>query len=602
MYEAELNRSSEQVEILPVEIGSQSRELIENIDSRTLLPWGEHCTECNWPTCYSTCGLYSPRKDGACRLFVDGVTRIDIKSGLNPYWQKIRFKRWAKLWTVGNLRLFSLRDAARKERANIRIGVVAQWVPLPPVIKKRLLTKIGYRRRTRAERALASERAPDYFMIECYNPNSRTIDLTLAVRPREKNAGQGFQKLISIPQGFKREKISAAEIFRNLDTGLPFEIEIVPNDCDDTILYFGTMDFVRDSRKQKLDTFKASEEKKWKCLVWDLDNTLWDGILVEDGADKLRLRQGAIDVIREMDKRGILHSIASKNNREDALNVLRSFNLLEYFLHPQISWQPKSIAVARIAQLLNIGIDTLAFVDDQPFEREEVKVALPQVAVIDARDCGIIPGLPQCQVPVTEESRQRRQMYRQQEQRDTILEAFSGDYMGFLKECDIQMNIMPLNEQNLDRVYELAQRTNQMNFSGNRYPLSELRAMSQRDSLETYVMKCSDKFGSYGIVGFAVVEIKEPRLKDLMFSCRIQSKRVEHAFLSSVLNKYVAIQSRDFFADYRKTDKNAPAGKVFEEMGFELIGENNGVQSLFFRRGRSVPDDRIITIVKGTPD
>jgi FkbH-like protein len=602
MYEAELNRSSEQVEILPVEIRSQSRELIENIDSRTLLPWGEHCTECNWPTCYSTCELYSPRKDGACRLFVDGVTRIDINSGLNPYWQKIRFKRWAKLWTVGNLRLFSLRDATRKERANIRIGAVAQWVPLPPAIKKRLLTKIGYRRRTSAERALASKHAPDYFMIECYNPNSRTIDLTFAVRPREKNAGQGFQKLISVPQGFKREKISAAEIFRNLDTGLPFEIEIVPNDCDNTILYFGTMDFVRDNRKQELDTLKASKEKKWKCLVWDLDNTLWDGILVEDGADKLKLRQEAIEVIRETDKRGILHSIASKNNREDALNVLRSNNLLEYFLHPQISWQPKSIAVARIAQLLNIGVDTLAFVDDQPFEREEVKVALPQVAVIDARDCGIIPGLPQCQVPVTEESRQRRQMYRQQEQRDAILETFSGDYMGFLKECDIQMNIRPLNEQNLDRVYELAQRTNQMNFSGNRYPLSELRAMSQRDSLETYVMKCSDKFGSYGIVGFAVVEIKEPRLKDLMFSCRIQSKRVEHAFLSSVLNKYVAIQSRNFFADYRKTDKNAPAGKVFEEMGFELIGENSGVQSMLFRRGRSVPDDGIITIVKGTPD
>jgi FkbH-like protein len=173
--------------------------------------------------------------------------------------------------------------------------------------------------------------------------------------------------------------------------------------------------------------------------------------------------------------------------------------------------------------------------------------------------------------------------------------------MGFLKDCDIRLDVEPLDAVNIARVYELSQRTNQMNFSGNRYPQSQLAALIGSPVHGTYVIKCADRFGSYGIVGFAVVDITAPRLLDLMFSCRIQSKRVEHAFLSYLLKRFVELESRNFFANYRRTAKNAPSGKVFEEMGFEQVDEADGLSSLVFREGRAVPDDGIVRVQESEP-
>ena len=118
---------------------------------------------------------------------------------------------------------------------------------------------------------------------------------------------------------------------------------------------------------------------------------------------------------------------------------------------------------------------------------------------------------------------------------------------------------------------------------------------------ETYVIDCCDRFGDYGIVGFAVVDIRGPRLLDLMFSCRIQSKRVEHAVLGFLLKRFVHGTKRDFYANYRRTTKNAPSGKVFDEMGFEPVAEDDGVLSLVFKEGREILDDQIIKIRHDLP-
>lgn len=114
-------------------------------------------------------------------------------------------------------------------------------------------------------------------------------------------------------------------------------------------------------------------EQKIKCVVWDLDNTLWDGILTE--GDDVQLRDGIIDIIKTLDERGILQSVASKNNFEDAYKKLEELGVAEYFLYPQINWNPKSEAVKKIAENINLGIDSFAFIDDSEFEREEVLTA-----------------------------------------------------------------------------------------------------------------------------------------------------------------------------------------------------------------------------------
>jgi predicted enzyme involved in methoxymalonyl-ACP biosynthesis len=112
------------------------------------------------------------------------------------------------------------------------------------------------------------------------------------------------------------------------------------------------------------------------------------------------------------------------------------------------------------------------------------------------------------------------------------------------------------------------------------------------------VIRCTDRFGGYGIVGFAVVDTREPRLLDLMFSCRIQGKRVDHAFLAYVIEKVAGSERRDFFANYRRTDKNAPAGKVFADVGFEVIDEADGVLSLGFLKERPIPREDIVRVTE----
>lgn len=592
MYEAEANSKVESCSQIPADVISRLAELQGKIKERTVLPWSEHCTECVWPTCYSTCDLYSPRQDGRCRRFIDGMVRVECPSALNGYLLKIRFKQWGKLWTPGSVRLYSLEKAQKLERRDHRIGSFLQQIPLPSGMKSVVSNKRYNLKKRIAGRPAPGAEQGTCFMLECYNPAAGSVQLSLTMRPDSADPKVPFQKLIEIVPGFQRIRVPMRDISTVLDLHSSFSIELIPNDeVNGTTLYFGLMDFVREVAAS------VEKAKKIKCVVWDLDNTLWDGILVEDGAENLRLKEGIVDIIRSLDSRGILHSIASKNNREDALQAVKNFRLDEYFLCPQISWQPKSEGLKAIARELNIGMDSLLFVDDSRFELEQVKAVCPDVRVLDAQQYRMLPGMDVCQVPVTAESQQRRQMYQVESKRQNVAESFGTDYMAFLRHCEIELVIRRMTEENLERVHELTQRTNQMNFSGNRYDRDVLRNILSTPYLDTYVLSCEDRFGSYGVIGFSIVDSREPRMTDLMFSCRIQSKRVEHAFLAYILQRYIAESRKDFYASYRKTPRNAPSGRVFTDLGMEQIGVNDGVTDLVFRKDRQVPDDEVIRIV-----
>jgi FkbH-like protein len=609
MYETEANRKKESSEQIPTEIAHRFGELKGTLLERSVLPWSEHCTECVWPTCYTTCDLYSPREDGRCQRFAEGMVRVDCPDAVNSYLVKIRFKQWGKLWTPGNVRLRSLADAEAIERRDYRIGTALnQFIPLASL--KHFATQKRYSFKKRVANGVhASGNLPASFVIECYNPSREPVRLSLTMRSVNSDVKVPFQKLLLIDPGFHRCRISYGEIAKFIDLSSPFTIDLVPNEDHETTLYFGLIDFVREtaaapvSVKRDQDTRKKKEREtrdgfgKVKCIVWDLDNTLWDGILVEDGPARLRLKPGIVDVIRRLDERGILHSIASKNNRDEALAVLKGFGLDEYFLAPQISWLPKSEAIRAIAAQLNIGIDTLLLVDDSEFELQEVKAVHPEVQTLDARQYPRIPQFEACQVSVTDESRERRKMYQVEAERQVTAENFADDYMAFLRHCQIRLNIHPMTEANLNRVHELTQRTNQMNFSGNRYEKSVLHQILADPCLDTCVLEVEDRFGSYGVVGFSVVDNREPRMTDLMFSCRVQAKRVEHAFLSHILRKYISVTGKDFRANYHKTSRNAPSGKVFSDMQFDELDSADGVTHLVFPNHREIPDDGIIEVL-----
>ena len=594
MYETEANIKTESPDQIPQEVRDAFAGLSGKLLRRSVLPWSEHCTECVWPTCYTTCDLYSPREDGRCRRFVDGMVRIECPSALNRYLLKIRFKQWGKLWTPGNIRLRSLEEAAKRERRDYLVGTTLYRLPVPAQLKKTITSKRYGMKKRFALRGGRSDDAPTSFLVECFNPLSQPVAISLTVRSFDKNGQIPFQRLIDLQPGVHVVRIPFEDISKVMDVSVPFNIELIPNEIGREItLYFGLLEFVEEVEPAPV----AKESTKIKCVVWDLDNTLWDGILVEDGLEKVRINPEIVRVIKELDQRGILQSIASKNNFDDAMRALAQFEIAEFFLCPQISWAPKAEAIGAIAAELNIGVDSMLFVDDSQFELQQVKGTYEGVRVLNATDYTSILEMKECQVPVTMESKDRRRLYQVERIREGIAHNFKDSYEAFLRQCEIHLRIGTLTEENLERVHELTQRTNQMNFSGNRYDRELLEKVLRTPHLDTYVLSCEDRFGTYGIIGFGLVDRREPRLTDLMFSCRVQSKRVEHAFLGFILRKYIARTGADFQADYRKTPRNLPSGQVFSDIGMQEIGFRDGVTSLVFPKEKEVPDDRIINVV-----
>ncbi len=591
MYETESNRKVESPEQIPSDVIAAFGGLAGTIEARTVLPWSEHCTECVWPTCYTTCDLYSPREDGRCRRFVDGMVRIDCPESINGYLLKIRFKQWGKLWTPASLNLHSAPKAARLEKKDYRLGTVLRDLPLPVPLRTLAVTKRYSWKKRQAVRDNLDGRSPTAFLLESYNPSDKQADVSLTIRPAGVQSRIPYQTLISLLPGYQLLRIPYPEISEVVDLTHPFNVELIPNGVDkDLTLYFGLLDFVQEKPQPAKTTGTI------KCVVWDLDYTLWDGILVEDGLAGLTLKPGIQAIIEELDQRGILQSVASKNSPDEALSALRHFGLSDFFLCPQISWEPKSAAVAQIATDLNIGVDSLVFVDDQEFERKQVEAMCKGVRTLDSRDYLSLPKMDEFNVLITAESMNRRKLYKTEQERKEAQGTFKDDYKAFLKHCNIRATVSPLTESNLERVHELTQRTNQMNFSGNRYDRAVLRQIILMPHLDTYVLSCEDRFGNYGIVGFGIVDHREPRLTDLMFSCRIQSKRVEHALLRSVIAKHLKETGKDFHANYRKTPRNLPSGRVFEDLCLTETDETDGVTHLVFPCGRELPDDGIIDL------
>ena len=162
-----------------------------------------------------------------------------------------------------------------------------------------------------------------------------------------------------------------------------------------------------------------------KCVVWDLDNTLWEGVLLESPA--VHLRPEVAEVLRTLDERGIVHSIASRNDHVTAMARLTEWGLDEWFLHPQINWGSKVASIRAIAAALGIGLDAIAFVDDDPFERDGVAAALPGVLCLDAAYLGQFTGAAELTPPtISDEARHRRLLYRSDIARSQAEVAFTG--------------------------------------------------------------------------------------------------------------------------------------------------------------------------------
>ncbi|AFY44050.1 HAD family hydrolase [Nostoc sp. PCC 7107] len=325
---------------------------------------------------------------------------------------------------------------------------------------------------------------------------------------------------------------------------------------------------------------KQKDKKVIKCVVWDLDNTLWHGVLLED--NQVSLRENIVNLIETLDKRGILQSIASKNEHHTAIAKLAEFGLQEYFLYPQINWNSKADSVKEIAKLINIGLDAIAFIDDQLFELEEVKFSLPEILCINAEEIGSILDMPVMNPRfITEDSRIRRLMHLSDIERQNAEKEFVGTSDEFLATLQMNFTISTAQEDDLQRAEELTLRTNQLNTTGYTYSYDELNYFRCSENHKLLIASLEDKYGSYGKIGLVLIECQPQSwtIKLLLMSCRVMSRGVGTIMLNHVMGLAKSNNVR-LMAEFVSNDRNRMMYISYKFAGFREV-EKHGDLVIF---------------------
>lgn len=329
--------------------------------------------------------------------------------------------------------------------------------------------------------------------------------------------------------------------------------------------------------------------KTIKLVVWDLDNTIWDGVLLEE---EVSPRQDALTTIEALDRRGILQSIASRNDYDTAVAALRDRGILDYFLVPQIHWGAKSKSIKTIAETVNLGVDSFAFIDDDAFERAEVASAHPHVLCLDSKaPLQPLLDLPRFNPPfLTADAGRRRIMYQEDLARQDAEQSYEGPAEDFLATLGMKLSITRATDSDLKRVHELTERTNQLNSTGKSYSYEELKALTRSPDHLLLVAELTDRFGSYGQIGLVLCHCTAGAwtLKLLIVSCRVMSRGIGAVLLQDVMR--TARQAGvAFFAEFRDTGRNRAMNVTYRFAGFQQA-EQDGDFTLFSHPLTAIPE------------
>lgn len=325
-----------------------------------------------------------------------------------------------------------------------------------------------------------------------------------------------------------------------------------------------------------------------KVLVLDLDNTLWGGILGECGELGIELsgdRKGAAyrdaqKMIKQMQRKGVLLAVCSKNNIDDVQLVWEKnpYMILkgDDFVSLKINWENKVENLKDIARQLNLGLESFVFIDDMAVERENVKMRLPMVSVPDF-------PMQQDKIPVffrrvyeeyfqksraTQEDLKKTEQYQQNEQRNQLQEQM--DYPAFLKTLGLHTERVEPDDSHMARIVQLIQKTNQFNLTTRRYTEKDIKErMAQGWSL--YAWNVKDRFGEYGLVSVALVDTSIPKIDLFVMSCRIMGKQLENYFLEQIEQDMRSAGKTYLQAEYIASAKNMPVRDFYDRMGYQVI-------------------------------
>lgn len=335
--------------------------------------------------------------------------------------------------------------------------------------------------------------------------------------------------------------------------------------------------------------------KRKKCIVLDLDNTLWGGVLGEDGISGIKIggdypgKAFAFfqQSLLQLSKAGVILTVCSKNNEADVLEAWEKnpFMVLkkEHFAAYRINWTDKANNIKELAVELNIGLDSFVFVDDNLTERELIKQMLPMVSVPE------FPAQPY-ELPkffkhlvndyfkvysITDEDKKKTEQYKANTARAQANDSFT-DFGAFLESLDIQITIKAANEFNIPRIAQMTQKTNQFNLTTKRYTDADLKGFLA-DGWKIWCISVADRFGDNGITGCIMVNGNE--IDTFLLSCRILGKGIEKAFVKQILLELRNQGLTELKATYLPTAKNAQVADFYDKCGFALISENEGAKS-----------------------
>lgn len=331
-----------------------------------------------------------------------------------------------------------------------------------------------------------------------------------------------------------------------------------------------------------------------KCLVLDLDNTIWGGILGEQGPGGIKVggdypgnaflywQQGLV----ELSKNGVILTVCSKNNEADVLDVWRNnpFMVLnqEHISAYRINWQDKATNIKELAEELNIGLDSMVFVDDSPTERELVKQMLPMVEVPDfpSKPYELVDFFQQLVkdyfriYELTSDDADKVNQYKANAKRKSEQKRFAH-FDDFLRSLDMEIRVEKANDYNLPRIAQLTQKTNQFNLTTRRYTQTGLRKMLD-DGAMIWCMSVSDRFGSYGISGVMIVVptgADKADVNTLLLSCRVLGKGIQYAFVNYMFQMLAEMGYKQLSTSYLPTSKNGQVKDFWGEVGGEPVSQ-----------------------------
>jgi len=340
-----------------------------------------------------------------------------------------------------------------------------------------------------------------------------------------------------------------------------------------------------------------------KAIIFDCDNTLWKGIIGEDGMEGIDMSATSgygkfYNAIQQMavflSKRGVIVGLCSKNNEADVIEVLKSHKDMvlkeEHIVLHKINWQDKASNLRNIAAELNIGIDSLVFVDDSSFEINLIKEQVPEVLAIQVpTNISEYPNIllntiyKYFNLVLNADDAKKTEMYKQQFQREHAKNAF-GNIEDYLASLEIELKILKDDPAYIPRISQLTQKTNQFNLTTYRYTETQVEQFMSDPKQFVFAMFVKDKFGDNGLTGVCIVkeDEKDPKtanIDSLLMSCRIIGRNIEYVYMNTIIKNIADRGYETLMAKFIPTKKNAQVESFYENVGLKLIETKDGSKS-----------------------